>query len=612
VSLVEELKRRKVLKVGGAYLVLAWLAVQVASILFPTFDAPIGALRVFVLILALGFPITVVMAWLLEATPEGLKLDPAAQGNKRIVGASVAVALLAVAWYFAGQPAMREAPAATAAATPTQVAATPAPPAVPERSIAVLPFLDMSQMKDQAYFSDGITEEILNALTRIEGLKVAGRTSSFHFRNRDEDLRSIGAQLGVSHVLEGSVRKQGDRVRITAQLIKVKDGFHVWSENYDRKLDDIFAVQDEISQAIATALASRLPADTQRADESSIDPATYDLYLRARQALADRDAGRLVKAAGMFDQVTKAAPGFDAAWSGRAKAMALYFNYAVTGARIDPARGEAARESAERALKLNPANGEALSMLAYIDIQYHWRIDDSLREIRAAIDAAPNDAEVANFAGDVFRGSGELEEALAWEKRAAELDPLADFNQSDYAFALQMRYRYRESLDAAEHAMRIDPTYWTAMDVRARDWLGLGKPAEALAEVERIAAANPGSYNELELRARIAIMQGDKAAARPYLEKLIERERNGEVLQYTIAIVQAQMGDRKAAAEWLKLAVDKRDPAVLFETEFIHPSRWPDDPAIRAVFARPELVGIMSRRARFAAESASAPPMVAP
>jgi len=598
-SLVEELQRRKVLKVGGAYLVLAWLAVQVASIVFPTFEAPIWVLRVFILVLALGFPICVVMAWLIDATPEGLKFDPATKGNKRIFGIAAAIAALAIAWYFIGQPALRDAPpkAATAAAPPAAPADVAKAP--PPRSIAVLPFVDMSQDKDQEYFSDGITEEILNSLTRIEGLQVAGRTSSFHFKGRNDSLQQIGNALGVTHVLEGSVRKQGDHVRITAQLIKVADGFHLWSETYDRKLDDIFAVQDEISAAIATALSTRLMDDGAGGDSdpsANIDPETYDLYLRARQTLADRSTDNIDKAAELFKQVAQRSPNFDLARSGLGEAPAPMWNY---GGRNE---SEAAYASLNKAISLNPRNAEAVLMGAYIDAFYRWRFAQALTATRKAIELAPNDAEIANFAGDNFRICGALDEALAWEQKAAEMDPLADFNHNDVSFILQERGRYREALAASEHAIGIDPTYWTSYDSRARSWLALGDPTRAAAEVDLLEKYGPGLYNVDELHARVALAKGDKATALVFMKKLQEREKKGETVSYIMAELQVLLGDLDAAAKSLALAVDKRDPVLPSDSEFVHPSQWPAHPGIQAVLARRELAPLMAERKRFEAD----------
>jgi TolB-like protein len=255
-SLFDELKQRKVFKVGGAYLVVAWLAIQAASIAFPTFDAPPWALRVFILIVLLGFPLALVLAWVFDVTPEGVKKSASHVGNKRIYAVASALVALALLWYYVGAPAFRAGD-------------------VDAHAIAVLPFENMSGEKDNEYFSDGISEEILNTLAQTPGLKVAARTSSFSFKGKSMDVPAIAHALKVRMVLEGSVRKQGDRVRITAQLIDASNGFHVWSQTYDRQLKDVFAIQDEIAHAITharkrtCALPKRISARRSRAIPNS-------------------------------------------------------------------------------------------------------------------------------------------------------------------------------------------------------------------------------------------------------------------------------------------------------------------------------------------------------
>ena len=225
-AFVEELKRRKVLKVGAGYLVVAWLAVQAVSIAFPAFDAPPWALRVFILLALLGFPFAPVMAWLFDATPEGMKLDATSTGSRSVFAGATVLGALALGWYFYGQPALRKgqvvhaSPAAQTGATPAPPAATPAPPAAipaPEsNSIAVLPFVDMSQARDQEYFSDGLSEELLNLLAQLPQMRVTARTSSFSFKGKEVDVATIAKVLNVANVLEGSVRKSGNTLRITA------------------------------------------------------------------------------------------------------------------------------------------------------------------------------------------------------------------------------------------------------------------------------------------------------------------------------------------------------------------------------------------------------------
>jgi tetratricopeptide (TPR) repeat protein len=406
----------------------------------------------------------------------------------------------------------------------------------------------------------------------------------------------------VAHVLEGSVRKQGDRIRITAQLIKVEDGFHVWSQNYDRKLDDIFAVQDEISAAIATALSSRLAGAS--GASTQIDPVAYDTYLRARQLLANREGGNIRQAARLFAEVNARAPAFDAAWSGKAKALALVNNYEGGALGDLPAQSRAA---GERALELNPDNAEALIMMAFVDALYFWRWDDARREAKAAIALAPNDAEIANFAGDNLRFFADPE-AVRWEQRAAELDPLADFNHSDLGWVRVMDGHPREALVDGERARRIDPTYWTAYDMMARAHFALGDYPRALEQVELLAKQHPGSVNELELRARLAFAQGDAEGARKYLGEMEARGRAGEPVWFTVAVLQAMLGDTAAAAASLRRAIEVRDPTFVADVEFFLPSRWPRDPAIQAVFTSPELAPLFSARARNAGPGVASAP----
>src|SRR5258708_12055131 len=222
-----ELKRRKVFKVGAAYLIVAGLAVQAASIGFPALDAPPWALRIFILIALLGFPITVVMAWVFDITPEGVKLDLGASGGRGLCAVVALLIVLALGWYFYGQPSFRKGDVAT-------------PSIADPNSIAVLPFANMSGKSDQDYFSDGMTEELLNVLAKVPQLKVVARTSVFQFKGKGGDIREIGRKLGVTNIVEGSVRRDGEEVRITAQLGRVPHAFHILSETYDHNSESLF------------------------------------------------------------------------------------------------------------------------------------------------------------------------------------------------------------------------------------------------------------------------------------------------------------------------------------------------------------------------------------
>ena len=335
-----ELKRRKVFKVGAAYLVVAWLAVQAASIGFPAFEAPPWALRVFILIALLGFPIAVVMAWVFDFTPEGVKVAADSSGSRRLFGAAGLLIVLALGWYFYGQPSFRKGDVST-------------PVAAGRNSIAVLPFANMSGKAGEDYFSDGMTEELLNVLARVPQLNVVARTSVFQFKEKGGDIREIGRKLGVTNIVEGSVRRDGDEVRITAQLVRVADGFHIWSETYDRKLEKVFALQDEIAKRIANALKLSLGVSAPVAARPAIDPPAYDEYLKGRALLRQRHD--LPAAIAHLKAAVAKAPEFAAGWSSLSLTYEVSFWYTehMTAAfQAEMLAGEAA--AADRAAALEP------------------------------------------------------------------------------------------------------------------------------------------------------------------------------------------------------------------------------------------------------------------
>jgi TolB-like protein len=260
-SLFAELRRRNVFRVGVAYAAIGWLLIQVADVVFPLFGAPDWVLNILVVVLLLGLPAAVVFAWVFELTPEGVKrekdVDRAAsitRSTGRRLDRVIIVVLIIALGYFIWERQTRIEPMEPAAQPSVETDTPVEEPAPGKRSIAVLPFVSMSADPENEYFADGLSEELLNQFAQIPDLQVPGRTSSFSFKGKNEDLREIGATLDVAHVLEGSVRRQGDRVRVTAQLIRVDDGFHLWSNTYDRTMDDVFAIQDDIASNVATAL----------------------------------------------------------------------------------------------------------------------------------------------------------------------------------------------------------------------------------------------------------------------------------------------------------------------------------------------------------------------
>ncbi len=383
-SLIAELQRRKVFKVGAAYLVVAWLAVQAVSIGFPAFDAPPWVLRVFILIALLGFPVAVVMAWVFDATPEGMKADGDSAGNKRVFAGAALLIVLALGWYFYGQPSFRKGDAITPATYPVAAA--------PKNSIAVMAFDDLSPAHDQEYFSDGMSEEILNALARVKGLKVIGRSSSFQYKGKNVGAKQVGQALGVAHLLQGSVRRQGDKLRITASLVQSSDGEQVWSQAYDGKLDDVFSLQESCARDIAAQLKVTLASDSHLVSKASDSPQAYALFVEAQTLVNRRFGDSLPRAILLLQQATTLDPNFARAWSKLAVALAVISQYNGSDWTTN---WKLSDEAARRAIAIDANDAEAYAALSYNDFSQR-RYVEMVEPIRRALAADP-DNSTANF-----------------------------------------------------------------------------------------------------------------------------------------------------------------------------------------------------------------------
>jgi len=601
VSLLAELQRRKVFKVGAAYLVVAWLAVQAVSIAFPAFDAPPWALRVFILLSLLGFPLALVMAWIFDSTPEGVKFDPVVSGSKRVFAAAAVLILLALAWYFRGQPALRgDEPAHPPAIA--QAAAPAAAPEISQKSIAVLPFVDMSQNKDQEYFSDGIAEELLNRLAKFPDLLVAARTSAFQFKGKTLDVAEIGRQLRVAHVLEGSVRKSGTRLRITAQLIDSKTGYHMWSETYDRDATDIFKVQDEISNAIANELEARLVDRPGAAAQArAANPAAYDDYLKGRSFIALRRVENLDKAIAAFDRAIALDPGYSPAHSGRAFAYLLRPMWNAPGSSA-PALA-AARASAEAALQLDPGNAEGY-MVRGMAAFFSRNASAATADLDRALALAPGSVDVINLDGDFRLNLGDLGAAERDKRQAMALDPLAFVHPLNLADALAAQGRYAESADSAEQAVALGARefgYGRLVLAYAR----LDRVEEAKAAMEKACAFDPASVpNCLLNRVQWLAASGQVPQAKALLDDLGKKIRNDQLPmgQYDAALIAAyylEVSDIPKATQWQRTGLDEGSwflttPLTGAPGGAKLPEELSRDPDWLAVWADPRLKDVMA------------------
>jgi TolB-like protein len=469
-----ELKRRNVYKVGAAYLIVAWLGVQAASIGFPAFDAPPWVLRIFILIVFLGFPVAVVMAWVFDVTRGGVKLERGSSSSKPLFAMAALLILLALFWYFYGQPSFRKGDVAT-------------PPAGDRNSIAVLPFANLSGNSGQDYFSDGMTEELLNVLAKVPQLKVVARTSVFQFKDKGGDVREIGRKLGVTNIVEGSVRRDGDAVRITAQLVRVADGFHVWSETYDRKLEGVFALQDEIARRIGTALKLSLGVSATGAARAPIDPEAYDEYLKGRALLRQRSD--LPSAIAHLKAAVAKAPEFAAGWSSLSLTYEVSFWYT---AHMTP--------------------GFAAELLAG---------EAAAAEHAAALE--PDSATTEHALGNVARAQFKFSQAENHYLRSMQIDPSYPDVREDYAELLYEVGRAEDSMVAARQLVKLDP-YFIVGWVRLQDAAAVMDRREDVEEaVRRMRAINPNySAGRLGLL-QYAIAYGRKDEARAALAEVTSR-----------------------------------------------------------------------------------------
>lgn len=438
--LLSELRRRNVFRVAGAYLVMAWLIMQIASVLESGLGLPDWFDAVAIGFVSLGFPVAILLAWAFEMTPDGMRKTQVADGDVKFrpLGPTdyVLMGLLAVVLVFMGVqivtgtnattelagPADSAEPTTNAVAVMAEVETASEP--VTQASIAVLPFADMSPAGDQQYFSDGIAEELLNALAQFPELKVAARTSAFSFRD-DVDLRQVGEALGVAHVLEGSVRQSGNRFRITAQLIRASDGFHLWSETYDRTMTDIFDVQDEIVAELSRVLQVRLGVGfgEGRATSADVDPNAYEQYLRGLGLWAERiDDDKRWEAAESFRRATEIAPNFADAWASYGVAL-VGSDFSRRGIPLNVAQ-DRAFDALARALEINPETARAHSGLStyYAFTSLDMRL--ALEHGRRAVELAPNATHSNYFYALTLFRSGDLDGAMVAADRALNIDPL--------------------------------------------------------------------------------------------------------------------------------------------------------------------------------------------
>ncbi len=503
----DELRRRNVFRAAGLYGVVGWLLAQAASLMENALALPAWFDAVVLSLLLIGFPLMIVFAWVFEMTPEGLKKTAEVPENASISRATgkkldmaLIVAVAALAAVILGTrfiaPAEKAGAAGTASAEATS-AASKEQAANTDNSIAVLPFVDMSPAKDQEYFSDGISEELLNSFAQVEGLQVAGRTSSFAFKGQNKDLREIGEILNVAKILEGSVRKSGDQVRVTAQLIKAADGYHLWSQTYDRELKDIFAVQDEIAKAIVAEMGSHLPgakgAEVKSAARTEIG--AYERFLLAREKMTQDGTKEAYEAAVKLLDEAIAEDGDYAPALGWRSYAASMLSEADGGVGATP-MGEALpviKEYADRAMAADSQSPEALFALGSYYGQLYFvegdeHLDRTIDTLRKAVEVRSNFSQAQNDLAFFLEQRGDDEEAMAILENVLAHDPgLRDANVT-YAYGLLQLGRHAEAEAAVDRWAKLgDQQQPDAM--RVIILMAQGRYADAWKAIEELRAA---------------------------------------------------------------------------------------------------------------------------
>ncbi len=462
-------------------------------------------------------------------------------------------------------------------------AVTPAAPKPPGRSVAVLPFASLSPDPENEYFADGVTDELINALAKIGGLHVVSRTSAFAFKGKLEDVRAIGARLQVKSVLEGSVRRAGRRLRVTAQLIDVADGFLLWSDTFDRELEDVFAIQDEITRAIVGALKVRLFGSQQQVlvKPTTDDLEAYTLYLKGRHFWNRRTEQALWHGLDYFQQATARDPGFAQAHAGVADSYAILGFYSA----LPPTEAfPKAKAAAQQALANDPALAEAHPALAYVHMYHTWDWQAAENEFAIAIELNPGYATAHQWYGNFLAVHGRFDESAAAFGKAIALDPLSPLKQAALGWSRYFARRYDEAAAQCRRALELDSGYWVA-----HLWLGLaleelGALEEAVGEFEEALRLSGRNVANLGYLGHALAIAGRTAEARQVLQDLVQLSAERYVSPYDIGVIYLGLGESDAALEWLERAYAERDHQMTFLGV---------DPRLDRVRASPRFVGLM-------------------
>src|SRR5947207_2537490 len=547
-----ELKRRNVYKVAVAYAVVGWLIIQITATIVPALHLPDGLTTAVVLLILVGFPVALVIAWAFEMTPEGMKRTENVSPDEVIPQWSkkkFAALIIGVAAIAAGLLAFQLLRSSRSTITANADA----------KSIAVLPFVNMSADKNDEYLSDGMTEELVNVLAKVPGLHVPGRTSCFAFKGKNEEdiFRKVGDQLHVGAVLEESVRKAGEKQRVTAQLINVSDGYHIWSKDYDGYVKDILNFQSNVAEQVVQALQVKLGGEGTRtlAKKPTENPEAHRLYLLGRYEFAKYTQTGWNNAIRYYEQALKLDPNYALAYCGLAD------NYAYMGSVVMPEKEAIAKEKefAQKALELDPELAEAhMSLALTLVADYDWR--NGLKEFDRALELNPNLAFAYELQAWTLNGLGRFDEAIAKTRKAVELDPLNPFFQMSLSFYQYWARQYDDAIAQARKTLTMDPNSAISHVLLGVSLLKKGDTAGAIAELQKARAPDPGAWYQGFLGYAYAI-SGDRARAEQALRELEELAKRQYVSPTAFATIYLGLGQKEKCLDWLEKAYEQQDSA---------------------------------------------------
>src|SRR2546426_8358360 len=547
-----ELKRRNVYKVAVAYAIVGWLLVQIATQVFPFLEIPNWVVRLVIALVAIGFPIALVIAWAFEITPQGIERTevadamPSAAGQKKHAWIYVAIAgaVLSIGLFFLGRYGFRNASSLSSE--------------LPPKSIAVPPFDNLSEEKGNAYFAEGIQDEILTRLAKVADLKVISRTSTQHFKSAPDNLPQIAKQLGVANILEGSVQKSNDQVRVTVQLINATTDTHLWAEIYDRRLTDIFAVESDIAKTIAETLQAKLTGSEKTAisKEPTANTEAYELYHKGRSLWEKRSGDNIPKAIAFYEEAIARDPNYALAYAGLSSAYIILPFWAGVD-RLDAS--SKAKDAALKALRLDPNLAEAHLALGKGLFFSEIDLPGALREYQRAVELQPNDATAHHWlCNDALAALGRFEEAIAQGKRAVELDPLSPVINTDLGTIFYYAHRYEESARQLRKTLEIDPTFFYAHFNLGIALQAAGDLSGAITEYEKAKQLSDNTYVSM-LCAQAKAYAGDKDAALRMLSDLDKISQQREVVGYCRALLYLSLNSKDEAIRWLEQGFKERD-----------------------------------------------------